>query len=36
MTAITLGKIKGSLKESGEDVYFKILCGPNLTKTKYI
>lgn len=36
MNSIQIIKIKGNLNEDGNDVYFKILLGPNLTKTSAV
>ena len=33
MTKITISKVKGTLTESGVDVFFKVLCGQHLVKT---
>lgn len=36
MQILNIQKIKGRLKEGGEDIYFKISVGPHLFKSKYI
>ena len=33
MAKITIENIRGNLLKDGVDVYFKILCGPNMVKT---
>lgn len=36
MAKVTIQKIRGNLLKDGIDVYFKILCGPNMVMTDAI